>query len=94
LKSLAGLNAPKTAFIKGYDQLLPLKIAKADATTTNPEFNVSFPSIIETLMGNNDDKSCLPCKLRKLIPLILTVLSENANVGGFKKSMVKQESCC
>jgi hypothetical protein len=29
-----------------------------------------------------------------VIPLILTVLSENANVGGFKKSMVKQESCC
>jgi hypothetical protein len=80
--------------MKGYDQFLPSKIANADATTTNPEFNVSFPSVIETLMGNNDDKSWLPCMLRKLIPLILTVLSENANVGGFKKSMVKQESCC
>jgi len=87
-KSLAGLNAPNDDCIEGYVQSLPLNVAKAEATTRFVALNAGFANVIETLIGNSNDKSWAPFMLRTLIPLRPTTLSEKIRVGGFGKSMV------
>ncbi len=73
--------------------MLPFSVAKAEATSKTALLDTFLANVIETLMGNNGDKSCWGGKLRTLTPMILVNTSGKMRVGGFGNSIVKQVSC-